>query len=197
MDIGIKASSDAPPKLTVEAVDNHIYFYADVDSDRCLDLMRNIRRADAELRNERISRSLPDDFPQTPIYLHIHSGGGNAFMGLAMIGQLQSIKTPIYSIVEGLSASAATLISMACTKRLILPNSFMLIHQLSSVHWGTHESFEDELALQNKIMDKLAGFYAQHSQLTDDQVREMLKRDTWMDENEAIEKGLADALFEG
>lgn len=38
------------PRLTVETVDNHIYFYADVDSDRCLALIRAIREADSELR---------------------------------------------------------------------------------------------------------------------------------------------------
>jgi hypothetical protein len=57
-DIGrsIKAASDAPARLTVESIDNHVYFYADVDSDRCLSMIRQIREIDIRLRTEQISR---------------------------------------------------------------------------------------------------------------------------------------------
>lgn len=120
------------PKLTVESIDNHVYFYAVVDSDRSLALMRVIREIDVKLENEHGSRNLPPDFPRTPIWLHIHSYGGELFAGLGVADQLQGIRTPIYSIVEGCTASAATLIAMACTRRYIMPTAFILIHQLSS-----------------------------------------------------------------
>ena len=56
-DIGrsIKAASDAPARLTVESIDNHVYFYADVDSDRCLSMIRQIREIDIRLRTEQIT----------------------------------------------------------------------------------------------------------------------------------------------
>jgi ATP-dependent protease ClpP protease subunit len=106
------------PRLTVETVDNHIYFYADVDSDRCLALIRAIRQADSELRSEYLSRGL-EGTPLTPIWLHLHSYGGDLFTGFSVADQLTMIKTPIYSIVEGICTSAATLISMSCSKRYI------------------------------------------------------------------------------
>ncbi len=62
------------PRLTVETVDNHIYFYADADSDRCLALMRTVRETDAQLRSEYLSRGLEGQ-PLTPMWLHIHSYG--------------------------------------------------------------------------------------------------------------------------
>ena len=43
--------------LTVETVDNHIYFYSDVDGDRCLALLKTIREVDSRLRMERVSRT--------------------------------------------------------------------------------------------------------------------------------------------
>lgn len=182
------------PRLTVETVDNHIYFYADVDSDRCLALMRSIRQVDASLRQEYLSRDM-EGLPPTPIWLHIHSYGGDLFTGFSVADQLTMIKTPIYSIVEGICASAATLISMSCVKRFILPSSFMLIHQLSGVKWGTHEQFKDEMALQSKAMDRLVEFYARRSRVSIDDVRSMLMRDYWMDADACLKQGFVDEVL--
>ncbi len=188
------AGSDDPQRLTVETVDNHVYFYADVDSDRCLALMRAIRETDADLRSEHLSRGL-DGSPYTPIWLHIHSYGGDLFAGFSVADQLSMIKSPVYAIVEGISASAATLIAMVCTRRYILPNSFMLIHQLSSQMWGTHEQFKDEMNLQSKAMDRLVEFYAAHSKVAAEQIREMLAHDFWMDAEACIENGFVDEIL--
>jgi len=196
-DVEYKANSakdDEAPRLTVETVDNHIYFYADVDSDRCLALMRALRRTDARLRTEYAARGL-EGMPATPIWLHIHSYGGSLFSGFSIADQLTMIKSPIYSVVEGICASAATLIAASCTKRYILPNSFMLIHQLSSFMWGTHEQFKDEMTLQSKAMDRLVEFYAKHSKLTVDEIRAMLTRDFWIDAETCVKHGFADEIM--
>ncbi len=186
--------TDKTPRLTVETVDNHIYFYADVDSDRCLALMRAIRETDSELRSEHISRGMEGQ-PLPPIWLHIHSYGGDLFTGFSVADQLALIKSPIYSVVEGICASAATLIAMSCTRRYILPNSFMLIHQLSSLVWGTHEQFKDEMNLQHKAMDRLIEFYTAHSTITEVEIRNMLTRDFWMDAETCIEHGFVNAIL--
>lgn len=192
--IEASAGDDSEKRLTVESVDNHVYFYAHVDSDRCLDLLRKIRNIDSELRAEQISRGI-EDAPATPIWLHIHSYGGDLFSGFSTSDQLKLIKSPIYAVVEGVCASAATLIAMSCKKRYILPNSFMLIHQLSTMMWGTHEEFKDEMQLQTKAMERLIKFYEQYSMLNEEEIREMLKRDFWMEAETAIEKGFVDEIL--
>jgi len=190
----VKLNGNNATPLTVESVDNHVYFYADVDSDRCLAAMKTIHEIDNRLRNERLSRSLPDSYPHTPIWLHIHSYGGSLFAGLGIADRLKTVATPIYSIVEGVCASAGTLISMACSRRYITPNSFMLIHQLRSFMWGTHEEFKDELVVQEKAMDMLVEFYKAHSSLKRKKIREMLKRDTWLNARECLEYGMVDEI---
>lgn len=189
----IKAATDSQP-LTVEAIDNHVYFYAEVNADRCLAAIRAIRDTDNRLRNERISRNIPPEISPTPIWLHIYSGGGDLFAGFAFADQLQQIETPVYSIVEGMCASAATLISLACNRRYTLPNSFFLIHQLSSVMWGKHEEFEDELHMQNMAMDRLVEFYSRRTKITADEIRDMMKRETWMNADQALERGFVDKI---
>jgi len=188
------AAGDGEKTLTVEKVDNHVYFYAHVDSDRCLDLLRSVRELDSELRAEQISRGL-EDAPMTPIWLHIHSYGGDLFSGFSTADQLKLIKSPIYAVVEGVCASAATLIALVCDRRYILPNSFMLIHQLSTIMWGTHEEFKDEMHLQTKAMERLVRFYATHSNLDADAVRDLLRRDYWLDAETAIEQGFVDEIL--
>lgn len=186
--------SEDSSRLTVETVDNHIYFYADVDSDRCLALIRAVREADTKLRAEHLSRGL-DGEPMTPIWIHVHSYGGSLFAALSLADQLTMIKSPLYAIVEGIAASAATLIAMSCSKRYILPNSFMMVHQLSSFMWGKYEEFKDEMELQNKLMERLVKFYAEKSKLSKEDIETMLKRDFWMDAEECVERGFADEIL--
>lgn len=181
--------------LTVERFDNHVYFYSEVNPDRVLSLMKTIRATDEDLRVERDSRSLPKDFPLVPIYLHINSGGGDLFAGLSAADQITQIETPIHSIIEGYAASAATLISVACSKRYITPSSMMMIHQLWSMHWGTHESFEDEVESQNMSMESIIDIYVKHSKLKRDKIEKMLKRDSWMKADTAIKNGFVDEIF--
>lgn len=187
--------SEGSSRLTVETVDNHIYYYADVDSDRCLALIRAVREADSKLRAEHLSRGL-DGQPMTPIWIHVHSYGGSLFAALSLADQLTMIKSPLYAIVEGIAASAATLIAMSCEKRYILPNSFMMVHQLSSFMWGKYEEFKDEMELQNKLMERLKNFYAEKSNMSKEDIETMLKRDYWMDAQECVERGFVDEILQ-
>lgn len=191
----ISGPSEIGSKTTIETIDNHIYFYADVDSDFCLRLIRAIREKDAELRAEHLSRGM-EGMPLTPIWLHIHSYGGSLFTAFSISDQLKMIKSPVYSVIEGICASAATLLAMSCEKRFILPSSYMLIHQLSGLMWGTHEQFKDELNLQNKLMDRLVEFYVSHSEVTAEQIRGMLTRDYWLDAQECVRLKLVDGILQ-
>jgi ATP-dependent protease ClpP protease subunit len=179
---------------TIEHDDNHIYFYADVDSEHALALIRTVRKIDVRLRTEHLTQ-VDDGLPQRPIWLHVHSPGGDLFAGFSLADQLAAVQSPIYSVVEGLSASAATLISMACTRRYILSNSFMLVHQLSSFMWGSHEQFRDEMSMQTKAMSRLVQFYIKRSRLSEDEIRTRLVRDYWIDAETAVNEGFADEIL--
>lgn len=183
---------DAP--LTVEKVFNHIYFYAGVDTDRVLALIKEIRYSDDDLRGEHITRWAGAQ-QRHPIWLHIQSYGGSLFAGLSAADQLGAIVTPVYSIAEGCVASAATLISVACDKRYILPGAFMLIHQLSSIYWGKYEEFEDEMHLLEMLMERLVTVYTQHTNMDEAKVKTLLKRDSWFNAEECVELGLVDEII--
>ena len=53
-------SDDKEKKLTVETSANHVYFYANVDTDRCLAMIKEVKDLDNTLRNERLTRNIPE-----------------------------------------------------------------------------------------------------------------------------------------
>lgn len=185
----------AVQKLTVETIDNHVYFYSAVDSDRCLALIRALRELDVRLRTEHMSRQLRISHPPTPIWLHINSGGGSLFDALGVADQIPLIATPIYSLVEGFCASAATLIAMSCNHRCMTPSAFMLIHQFSAMVWGTYEEFKDEMKLFDMAMKRLVDFYVGHSKVPEAEVKEILKHDSWFDAGGCVDRGFVDEIY--
>lgn len=197
-DAAIKPVGDSveTPKQAIEPFHNHVYFYNEVNSNCVLDMIKRVREVDEMLRSERASRSVPYWIAETPIWLHIQSGGGSLFAGFSAADQLATIQTPVYSIIEGYCCSAATLISMACSHRLITANSFMMIHQLSNSMWGKYEDFKDEMHMMDMAMDRVVKFYTKRTKLNKKKVRKLLERDSWFDAKGAIKLGLADEIYE-
>lgn len=189
------ADNGTKSALTVEQIDNHIYFYTEVDCDRSLALIRKIQETDHNLRVESTSRWLADDHRPTPIWLHVQSPGGSLPAAFSVADQIQIIKTPIFSIVEGYCASGATLITLACERRYILPNAFMLIHQLTAMMRGKYEEFKDEMALLDMSMERLIEFYTTRTKMEEAEVRELLMRDSWFSAAQCVERGLVDEIF--
>ena len=89
------------------------------------------------------------------IYLHISSFGGSVFDALTAIDVITSCKVDVYTIIDGASASAGTLISVVGKKRYIRPNAYMLIHQLSSGCWGKMNELEDDFKNNKNIIKEL------------------------------------------
>lgn len=184
---------DYIPKMTVEVQSTHVYFYAEVDSDRCLALTQELISLDSQLRNEAETRRLEPG--GIPIWLHIHTPGGDLMAAFAVADAIASLKTPVHSVAEGMCASAGTILSMACHKRFITPNTFMLIHQLSSWVGGTHEQIKDAVKLHDKLMDRAVRFYVEHSKMDEKTVRRTLKHDSWFSADEALAVGIADEVY--
>lgn len=189
------SSVDVPPPAVapVSVVGNHVYFYTEVNQATILELIKALRQADAELARQ--SRDLWLTGTYLPIWLHINSEGGELPSGLAAADIIGMIKTPIYTVVEGMAASAATLLSMSGRVRYITPNAVILIHQLSQVVWGTHEDHKDNMKLQDMHMLMLRNFYAGHSKMTVELVASMLEHDTWLSADDVITYGIADAIL--
>lgn len=170
---------------------NHIYFYDEINRSTISQLNGFIR--DAEEYSIITSHKLRID--PLPIYLHIYSNGGYIHSAFAAIDAITSCKVPVYSVIEGATASAGTLISVMCTKRYIRPNAYMLIHQLSSSCWGKMAEITDEYHNLTEMMKRITTIYAAHSTLGPNKLKKLLQHDLWLDSTKAIEYGLVDEIY--
>ena len=161
--------------VNITSHDNHIYYYASVTKKSALELNTEIRKMTRSLM--RYSSDFNTNPP--PIYLHINSFGGSVFAALSVIDTIQYNPIPIYTIIEGAAASAATMISVHGKKRYITKSGHMLIHQLSSGFWGKMAEFEDEVKNLENLMKVIKKIYKKKTDVPEEKLDEILKHDLW------------------
>ena len=175
----------------IEVDENRIYFYCTVGQNEALELNRLIRKLDVEMRylSDRLS------CPKVPIHIHVNSPGGDAFSGLSIVDTIKSCRTPVYTYIDGSAASAATLIAMAGDKRYASKNSFMLLHQPSLVWGGKLDEFMDEVENQKSIYEKIKNIYLENSDISEDDLEELLQHELWLDVETCINHGFIDKVY--
>ena len=183
------SSNSADDKVRTD--NNHIYFYSEVTRPRCLVLNKAIKNLTTRLHNQ--GTTLENN--PANLYLHINSYGGSVFAGLSSVDYILTAKVPVVTIIDGCAASAATLMSVVGTKRLMHRHSFMLIHQLSSGMWGKFEDLKDDIANCELFMDTIKRIYEEHTTIPKKQLNEILKRDIWWDAKTCLKYGLVDEII--
>ena len=170
---------------------NHIYFYSEIDRNTISKLNILLREAEEYC----IITALKLRIDLVPIYLHIYSNGGYIHAAFSTIDVINSSKVPVYSIIEGATASAGTLISIVCKKRYIRPTAYMLIHQLTSEIWGKMDAIIDEYKNLSQLMKRITDIYTSYSSLTPKKLDKLLKHDLWLDAKKSIKYGLVDEMY--
>ena len=178
---------------SIKVLDNSVNFYADISSLTCAELNRILRELDVRMQHAKITMGDPSFDPV--IHLRINSYGGEIFAGLATVDVIRSLKTKVYTYIEGAAASAATLVSIAGNKRFIGKNSFMLIHQLSSICAGTFERLEDEQENNRRLMSSIKSLYKEYTKIPMKELDTILKKDIWFDAATCLKYGLVDAVI--
>ena len=170
---------------------NHIYFYSEINRNTVSKLNIFLREAEEYC----VITSLKLRIDLIPIYLHIYSNGGYIHSAFSTIDVINSSKVPVYSIIEGATASAGTLVSIVCKTRYIRPYAYMLIHQLSSEIWGKMDAIVDEYKNLSQLMKRITDIYTNYSSLTTNKINKLLKHDLWLDAKKTIKYGLVDELY--
>jgi len=174
----------------VETYRNHIYFYCGVSKKTCLKLNIELKKAAQSIIDNGKNLINKDKY----IYLHINSFGGSVFSALSTIDTILNLPVPVVSIIEGAAASAATMISVVCNYRIIYPNSYMLIHQLSSSCWGKMDDLEEEMDNLRELMDRIKSIYKKTTNIEEKDLDEILKHDIWWGAEKCLEVGLVDKI---
>ena len=176
----------------LEVVNNRIYFYADIEKENVLKLNKTLMELDADHVSTMVLNS---DKELRSIFLYVNSYGGSVFDGLSAMDQLNLTKSPITTVVDGVSASAATFLTLQGKTRLIKQNAFMLIHQISSSCWGKYDDFKDEMDNLDKLMEIVRKIYLEKTNLTKTKLDGILKHDLYFNAKECVKFGMVDDIL--
>lgn len=180
----------------IDCIGNHIWFNDDITNSSVSQLIKIISGRNFVFEQKRIEMFYCKIEP-TPIYLHINSYGGELQEGMAAVDAIRNSKIPIYTIIEGEAASAATFLSVAGKKRFMTENSVLLIHQLSGGAWGKMEELEDEHENNKFFMEKIYSLYSKYTKISRRRLEKIMKRDIWWGFDKAIKYGFVDAIYTG
>ncbi|PEJ56370.1 peptidase S14 [Bacillus toyonensis] len=147
----------------------------------------------SENNAEAVRRKI-QDVKAEKIHVHINSGGGSAFDGVAICNQLKQHSAEIIVHIDGWAASAASVIAMAGDRIIMPSNTMMMIHQASTFEYGNADLFEKTARDLRKIDSALAGSYKKRFVGTDEELKQLLKDETWLTAEEAVALGLADEI---
>jgi ATP-dependent protease ClpP protease subunit len=128
------------------------------------------------------------------VELHLHSPGGDAFDGVAIYNAFRAHEGKVHGIVDGLAASAASVIAMAADDLEMKRGSQLMIHDAWGVAVGPAEDMGQMQKFLNKVSDATASIYAAKAGGTAAEWRTAMKAESWYTDEEAVESGLADTL---
>lgn len=177
---------------SIRVLDNNIYFYGPITSESCREL------DDALISLDKNSKVFSTNFgiSPPPINLHIQSEGGSLMNTFYVMDLISSLKTPVYTYVDGYVASAGSLISVMGKKRYMTKNSFIMIHQLSSsLGEGKFNDLDDNMENLNKFMDTIRKVYFDKTKIPVSELNNILEHDLWMNSKECLEYGLVDEIL--
>lgn len=130
------------------------------------------------------------------ISVWINSPGGDCVAAAQIYNMLKDYKGKVTIMIDGLAASAASVIAMAGDTVLMSPVSMMMIHNPATMAFGDHTEMKKTIDMLDEVKESIINAYEIKSGLPRDKISKLMDQETWMNANKAIELGLADGLIE-
>lgn len=130
------------------------------------------------------------------VTVRINSGGGDVFAAHAIHNQLIAYKGKVTVVIDGLAASAATIIAVAGDRIIMPSNALFMIHNPAiglSDYYGAEELVQAVNAL-NAIKDSIVAAYRKRCKVSAEEIAAMMDAETWMGAAECLEKGFVDEI---
>ena len=128
--------------------------------------------------------------------VRINSEGGIAFDGVAILNLLRSAKQQVNVLVDGIAASAASIIAMAGETITMGSGAMLMVHDPWGFVMGAAEEMRHTATILESVRDQVAEIYAARSTVELEEIRALMTAETWMTAEEAMAIGLADEVVE-
>ena len=129
------------------------------------------------------------------ITVWINSPGGDCIAAAQIYNMLMDYKGNVTVKVDGIAASAASVIAMAGTKVLMSPVSMLMIHNPMTVAYGDSTEMQKAIEMLDSVKDSIINAYEIKTGLSRAKLSHLMDAETWMDATKAVELGFADEIL--
>ena len=131
-----------------------------------------------------------------PVTVWINSPGGDCIAASQIYTMLMDYKDDVTVKIDGIAASAASVIAMAGTEVLMAPTALMMIHNPATIAMGDHEDMQKAIEMLNEVKESIINAYEIKTSLSRAKLSHLMDVETWMNANKAVELGFADGILE-
>ena len=129
------------------------------------------------------------------IEVWINSPGGDCIAASQIYNMLMDFKGDVTVKIDGIAASAASVIAMAGTKVLMSPTSLMMVHNPLTVAIGDSEEMQKAIALLDEVKESIINAYEIKTGLPRSKLSKLMDAETWLSAHKAKEYGFADEVM--
>src|SRR6056300_1585126 len=165
-----------------KVIGNEMYFVGDISPENNLEFLEKFKRLESTLL--KMAADLHGYTPE--IRIHICSDGGDLFSGFSLMNHIEKSRVKVVTIADGSCCSAATFFLLGGRERRISRNAFILIHQLSTGHYGKYEEMKDELRTCDKLMEQIRNVYKAKTNIPEKKLNKLLKHDIYLEAAKAL-----------
>lgn len=130
------------------------------------------------------------------ITVWINSPGGDCVAAAQIYNMLMDYKGDVTVKIDGIAASAASVIAMAGTKVLVSPVSMLMIHNPMTAAFGNSDEMQKAIEMLGSVKDSIINAYEIKTGLSRAKLSHLMDAETWMDANKAVELGFADEIMQ-
>lgn len=130
------------------------------------------------------------------ITVWINSPGGDCVAAAQIYNMLTDYKGNVTVKIDGIAASAASVIAMAGTKVLVSPVSMLMIHNPATMAFGDHAEMQKAIDMLGEVKESIINAYERKTYLSRAKLSHLMDAETWMNANMAVELGFADGFIE-
>ena len=130
------------------------------------------------------------------ITVWINSPGGDCIAAAQIYNMLMNYKGNVTVKIDGIAASAASVIAMAGNKVIVSPVSMIMIHNPATIAAGDTSEMQKAIAMLDEVKESIINAYEIKTGLSRAKLSHLMDAETWMDANSAIEMGFADEIMQ-
>lgn len=130
-----------------------------------------------------------------PISVWINSPGGDVFAAAQIYNMLMDYPNDVTVMIDGLAASAASVIAMAGTEVQMSPVAMMMIHNPATVAIGDSEEMKKAVKMLDEVKESIMNAYEIKTGLPRDKISKMMDAESWFNANKAVELGFVDKIM--